>query len=87
MSLLGTLVNGVVVPDHGSSLPDGTRVRIEPEDFFEYPHPLAPYDRQKELALLRESIAEVKAGVPGIPLKEAMAQIAAELNLPPVDPE
>jgi hypothetical protein len=85
MSVLGTVVNGVIVPDSGASLPEGTRVRIEPAVNFEYPHPLAPYDREKELALLRESIAEMKAGVPGIPLKEAMAQIAAKLNLPPAD--
>ena len=87
MSLLGTVVNGVIVPDKGVALSEGTRVRIEPEEVFEYPHPLAPYDREKELALLRDSIAEMKAGVPGIPLKEAMAQIRAELNLPPADPE
>lgn len=44
---------------------------------------MAPYDREKELALLRECIAEMKAGVPGIPLDEAFRQIATELNLPP----
>jgi hypothetical protein len=87
MSLLGTVVNGVIVPDGGTKLPEGTRVRIEREEVFEYPHPLAPYDRDKELALLRERIAEMKAGTPGISLREAMAQIAAELNLPPVDSE
>jgi predicted DNA-binding antitoxin AbrB/MazE fold protein len=87
MSVLGTVVNGVIVPDKGVTLSEGARVRIEPEVTFEYPHPLAPYDREKELALLRESIAEMKAGVPGIPLKEAMAQIRAELNLPPVEAE
>jgi hypothetical protein len=30
MSLLGTVVNGVIVPDGGTSMPEGTRVRIEP---------------------------------------------------------
>jgi hypothetical protein len=54
---------------------------------FEHPHPLAPYDCEKELALLRERIAETKAGVPGIPLRETMAQIAAELKLPSVEVE
>jgi predicted DNA-binding antitoxin AbrB/MazE fold protein len=88
MSLLGTVVNGVIVPDKGVTLSEGARVRIEPEVTFEYPHPLAPYDREKELALLRERIAEMKEGVvSGIPLREAMAQIRAELNLPPADPE
>ena len=87
MSMLGTVVNGVIVPDGGDNLLEGARVRIETEDVFEYPHPLAPYDREKELALLRERIAETKAGLRGIPLAEAMDQIRAELNLPPADPE
>jgi hypothetical protein len=54
---------------------------------FEDPHPLAAYDCEKELALLRESIAETKAGVPGTLLREATAQTAAELNLPSVEVE
>ncbi|OWK35973.1 hypothetical protein [Fimbriiglobus ruber] len=53
---------------------------------FEYPHPLVPYDREKELAVLRESIEDMKAGR-GRPLEEAMAEIAKEFNLPPVKPD
>jgi hypothetical protein len=90
MTLEGTIVNGVVVLDGNPEVPEGARVRVdfEVEDgVFEYPHPLAPYDRQKEVALLRERIANREAGVPGIPLREAMATIAAELQLPKVDPE
>lgn len=87
MMLEGTVVNGVIVPDGGAALPEGTRVRIELEEQFEYPHPMAPYDREKELALLRQGIADIQAGVPGIPLDEAFARIRAELNLPPADPE
>lgn len=83
MTLDGTVVNGVIVPDSQINLPEGTRVRIEMAVQFEYPHPMAPYDRQKEVALLRGRIAEMRAGVPGIPLEEAMAMIAKELNLPP----
>ena len=70
----GTVKNGVIVPDTSARLPDGTRVRFEVEEAVEYPHPRAPYDREKEIALLRERIAEQEAGVPGIPLEEAMAQ-------------
>jgi hypothetical protein len=82
MSLEGTVVNGVVVPDEGTTLPEGSRVRIElSEERYEYPHPMAPYDREKEFALLRERIAEMQSGVPGIPLDEAFEQIRAELNL------
>jgi hypothetical protein len=78
MTLEGTVVNGVIVPDGGATLPEGTRVHIEVEVNFEYPHPLAPYDREKELALLRESIAEMKSGVPGLTVDEAFARVDAE---------
>ena len=90
MTLEGTVVNGVVVFDRDAEVPEGARVRVDFEietEVFEYPHPLAPYDRKKEVALLRERIANREAGVPGIPLRVAMARIAAELKLPPVDPE
>ena len=83
--------NVVIEKKYGAPMitKDGVTVakEIELEDKFVYPHPLAPYDREKELALLRERIAETKAGIRGIPLKDAMAQIAVELNLPPVKPE
>jgi hypothetical protein len=87
MTLEGTVVNGVIVPDGGATLPEGTRVLIEVNPKFEYPHPMAPYDREKELAVLRDSITQTQAGVPGIPLKEAMDRIATELNLPRAAPE
>lgn len=86
MTLAGTVVNGVVVPDAGATLPEGARVRIELDAAITYPHPLAPYDREKELALLRECVAEVGTGAPGVPLNEAFDRIAAELNLPPLAP-
>jgi hypothetical protein len=81
----GTVVNGVIVPD-GPTLPEGTRVRLEPadiEDFDDVTFP--PTDTYEEhIESLRQSIAEIKAGVPGILLDEAMARISAELNLPPI---
>ena len=52
---------------------------------FEYPHPMAAFDRGAEVALLRGRIANMKAGASGIPLAEAMARIATQLNLPRVD--
>jgi hypothetical protein len=58
-------------------------VRIELTERFEHPHPLAPYDREKELALLRDRVAEVQSDAPGIPPDEAFARIRAELKLPP----
>ena len=84
MSLEGTVVNGMIVLNGNPRLPEGARVRVELEDVFEYPHPLAPYDRENELALLRVRMLETNAGVP---LKEGMARIAVELNLPQAGPE
>jgi len=79
----GTVVNGVIVPD-GPALPEGTRMRIEPADVEEWDDvPPPPTDTYEEhLQSLRDSIAEIEAGVPGIPLDEAMWKIAAEFNLP-----
>jgi hypothetical protein len=93
MAIEGTVVNGVLVFD-GPPPPEGTRLRVELSDtdtdlwdeLARVPPP--PTDTYEEhLQALRQSIAEMKAGVPGMPLKEAMARIAAELNLPPVEPE
>lgn len=93
MTLEGTVVNGAIVLDGAPALPEGARVRVVlshehdelddvdiPAAGFEYPHPLAPYDREKEIALLRESIAEMKAGVPGLSVEEAFARVDAELR-------
>lgn len=87
MTLAGTIRNGRVELDAPMDWPEGTRVTVEvaaPDEVFEYPHPLAPYDREKEIALLRERYAEVKAGVPGMSVEEARASIARACNLPPV---
>src|SRR4051812_42901700 len=64
MTLDGIVVNGMIVLNGNPQLPEGARVRVEVEEVFEYPHPLAPYDREKEVALLRERIAETSAGIP-----------------------
>jgi hypothetical protein len=87
MTLEGTIVNGMVVLDTGAQLPEGTRVRVElaDEDNDLFPPP-EPYDRDKELAILREALEDVKAGR-GMPFEEFMANLAAQYNLPPVPPE
>jgi hypothetical protein len=93
MELEGIVSNGVIVPDESCSLPEGTRVRIEvatdlddeldrltlPDPSLPPDHPDAPYDREIELAILRESIAEMKAGG-GRPFEEVMAEIGNELR-------
>ena len=98
MTLEGVVDNGVIVPDAGFHLPQGTRVRFEVIEEFDEDdidlidenlpdeHPDAPYDREKELSILRESIAEMKAGG-GRPFEEVMAEIAAKHGLPSLNRE
>lgn len=85
MTLEGTVVNGAIVLDNGARLPEGERVRVELVDDDLAPPP-EPYDRDKELAILREALEDVKAGR-GMPFEEFMAQLAAEYKLPYHPPE
>ena len=84
MTREGTIRNGVIVPDDGAPLPDGMRVRYEllADDEDDFDPPPSTETREEFLASLRESVAEARAGVPGIPLDEAMKRIADEFNLP-----
>jgi hypothetical protein len=86
MTLEGTVVNGVIVLDGGVQLPEGERVRVEVTDPDDLAPPPEPYDREKELAILRESLEDVRAGR-GMPFEEFMAKLAGEYQLPPVPPE
>ena len=82
MTLEGTVVNGVIVLDSGALLPEGARVQVAlaeaDDDCFPPPE---PYDRAKELAILREALEDVKAGR-GVPAREFLKQLAEEHNLP-----
>src|SRR5262249_32615477 len=60
MTLEGNVVNGVIVLDGGARLPEGERVRVEETDSDDLAPPPEPYDREKELAILRESLEDVK---------------------------
>ena len=86
MTLEGTVINGVIVLDGGARLPESQRVRIELVDDDDLVPPPEPYDREKELAILRESLEDVKAGRTR-PFEEVMAEIAARYNLPPLKRE
>jgi hypothetical protein len=100
MVLEGRVVNGVVVLDDGTHLPEGARVRLKvvddvldeeklklPDASLPPDHPLAPYNREVELTLLRKRIEATKAGLAGIPLEEARARLTAEFGSPDEDPE
>ena len=58
----GTVVNGSIVLDGGAQLPEGARIRLEVIDPDDLAPPPEPYDRENELAILRESLADVRAG-------------------------
>ncbi|MFO0796034.1 MAG: hypothetical protein U0804_01080 [Gemmataceae bacterium] len=89
MTWEGTLVNGTVVFDTPPPLPEGTRVRVESADDAELwdelarvPPPSETETREEFLASLRQSVADMRAGVKGTPVAEAFARIRAELGLP-----
>ncbi|HEV3437514.1 MAG TPA: hypothetical protein VG122_09145 [Gemmata sp.] len=48
---------------------------------FEYPHPLARFDWEKELALLRASITQMEAGEQGRSVEDVFAEIDRELTV------
>ena len=78
MAFSGTVVNGVIVLEGGMRLPEGVQVQVELDDLAP---PLEPYDREMELAILRESLEDVKAGRT-VPARQALADIAREFGLP-----
>jgi len=84
VTLEGTVVNGVIVLDAGAQLPEGARVRVQladddgDDDLFPPPE---PYDREKELAILREALEDVRADR-GTEAREFLKQLAEEHNLP-----
>jgi hypothetical protein len=77
MELSGTIRGGTVVLDTPASFPDGTRVVVY--------HAPPPYDREAELAILRESIEDMAAGR-GVDFYEFMDQLAAEMGFEPLPP-
>lgn len=84
MEQFGTMQNGVIVPDNPDTVADGTRVVYESaeEDWPDVPYPF--YETREEiLASLRESIAEMKAGVKGMPIEEFRAELRREYGTPP----
>ena len=81
MAFSGTVVNGVIVLEGGMRLPEGVQVLVELDDLDDLEPPLEPYDRKTELAILRESLEDVKAGRT-VPARQALADIAREFGLP-----
>jgi hypothetical protein len=90
MILEGVIIGGRVELNTPTELPDGTRVRVElvtDDDWESLEPPSEPYDREKELAILREAHEESKAGIGVRPLEEFMAEMTKKYNFPPVRSE
>ena len=77
----GTVLNGVVVFDGAAKAPEGARVRVDFEDADDIGAPPDPYDPDRDLALLREAVEDMKAGR-GRPFDEAMEEIALVHGFP-----
>jgi hypothetical protein len=80
MTFSGTVVNGVIVLEGGAQLPEGARVRVELDDPDDLAPPAEPYDRDNELALLREALEDVRAGR-GMEAREFLKKLAQEHHL------
>ncbi len=83
MAITGTVLNGRVEFDQLVMWPDGSKVKLQldEDEVFEYPHPMAPYDREKEIELIRESVEDMRAGRV-IPFEVAMRELAIKHKLP-----
>jgi hypothetical protein len=82
MPITGTVRNGQVEFDDPVTWPDGTRVTLvlDDDEIHEYPHSMEPYDHEKELEGLMESIEDMKAGRV-IPFDVAMRELAIKHHL------
>ena len=90
MTIAGTVINGVIILDGNSQLPEGQRVIVDLDGdaaTYDYPHPMALYDREKELSLLRQAYVEAKAGKTSISLAQFEAEFAKEFHLSPIPQE
>ena len=88
MVRLGTMRNGVIVPDEPDTIPEGSRVAL---DFAEdnedggwpadCPPPPATETRERLLASLREDAAAIRAGARGKPLDEFAAELKRDFGV------
>lgn len=81
MTLEGTVVNGMIVLDDATRLPEGVRVRVELVDADDLVPPAESVNREHELAALRESLADARAGRTR-PARDVLKEIAARHGLP-----
>ena len=90
MVRLGTMRNGVIVPDEPDAIPEGARVALDltaDDEEGDWPAdaPLPPYPaetREEFLASLREDIVAIHAGERGKPLHVFAAELKRDFGLP-----
>jgi hypothetical protein len=87
MTLTGSVVNGLIVLDGASRLPEGTKVRVEvvdndEDELDDFPPPPSTETYEEHLAILRQSIEEMKAGVGGVEARKFLKELAIKYNLP-----
>ncbi len=88
MVKLGTMRNGVIIPDEPDAIPEGQRITL---DFAEddedgawppdCPPPPSTETREELIASLREDLAEIRAGVRGKTLEEFAAELKREFGV------
>ena len=88
MVRLGTMRNGVIIPDEPDTIPEGTRITLDfpgEEDDGAWPGdcppPPATETREELIASLREDLAEIRAGVRGKTLEEFAAELKREFGV------
>ena len=80
MTIEGTVINGVVVLDGSPQLPEGQRVIVDLEsDDFGPPPSTETY--AEHIASLRQAMADIDAGIKGMPLEQFAAEMKAEFGL------
>ena len=87
MVRLGTMRNGVIVPDEPDTFPEGTRIALEQTTDDEdgswpadAPPPPSTETREELLASLREDVAAIRAGLRGKPLEVFAAELKRDFG-------
>ena len=73
-------MNGQVLLDLPVNLSDGTRVTLLRYEAYQDPHPLVPYDREKEIEQIRAAIARMDAGGLGRDVDDVSDELEREID-------
>ncbi len=90
MVVEGMIVNGRVEVAVPAAWTDGTRVTVALADAdvddldFDFEPPPETETHDEFLESLRQEVADIKAGIPGIPLEQMVEELAQEFNFPRV---